>query len=277
VLRLATRDGAEAVVALVPFVSQRGVLRTEQLFDLAPDQRATTYAERIGRVVRDLGGRFADDTVNLVLAHLFVAGGVLGGGERSAHTILDYWVPPTMFPAAAQYVALGHLHRAQAFPGAGLIRYAGSPLALDFGEESDRKSVTLVEVEPGTAASSREVPLAGGRPLRTVRGTLEELRALAGTTGDAWLRVEVHERVRAGLADEVRQWFPDAVDVRVVVPDAGDAGRPHAPRRTGRSPGELFRDFCAEQQVADERVPLLFDELLDEVFDSSRGATAGAG
>ena len=47
-----------------------------------------------------------------------VFGGVMGGGERSAHTVFEYAVPATAFPGSAHYVALGHLHRAQRIAGA---------------------------------------------------------------------------------------------------------------------------------------------------------------
>ncbi len=263
VVRVTTAGGEEAQVALLPFVSQRGILRADDLMGLDPDQRSPRYADRVARIIAQLCAGFAADTVNLVLAHAFVAGGALGGGERSAHTIFDYSVPATVFPMSSQYVALGHLHRAQDMPGACPTRYCGSPLRLDFGEDDGACSVTVVDVAPALPASVREVPLAAGRRLRTLRGTLEELRSQAGEHEGAWLRIEVHEATRAGLADEVRELFPDAVDVRVVAPvlEGAPAARPD---RTGRSPRELFAEFCAGQQVDDPRVVALFDELLDD-------------
>src|SRR5690606_33988852 len=97
------------------------------------------------------------DTVNLVCAHAFAAGGTTGGGERSVHTIEDYSVGAQAFPVGAQYVALGHLHRAQDIPGPTRIHYSGSPLQLDFGEDRDTKSVAVVELEPGRPAKVRDV------------------------------------------------------------------------------------------------------------------------
>ena len=44
------------------------------------------------RLIEALCARFRGTTVNIVAAHLMAAGGVLGGGERSAHTIFDYAV-----------------------------------------------------------------------------------------------------------------------------------------------------------------------------------------
>src|SRR5690606_805639 len=129
-------------------------------------------------------------------------------------------VPPQAFPPSAQYVALGHLHQPHQIPGPCPIWYCGSPLHLDFGEvERDHKAVLVVEAEPGLPASVRPVDLTRGRPLRTVRASVAELEDRVATLGDAHLRVVLTDPQRAGLADEVRDRFPNAVDVRVARDD----------------------------------------------------------
>jgi exonuclease SbcD len=180
-----TAAGEPWRVATVPFLSQRWVVRAADLLALDADQHAGQYSARVGALVAALTAGFTPDAVNLVAAHLHIAGGRLGGGERLAHTIFDYAVSPAAFPAAAHYVALGHLHRAQAIPGPCPMHYSGSPLQLDFGETADRKSVTLVTASPGRPAVVRPVPLAEGRRLRTLRGTLEELSAGSAAGGEA--------------------------------------------------------------------------------------------
>ena len=93
--------------------------------------------------------------VNLLTAHLTVVGASTGGGEREAHTVMGYAVPATVFPSNAHYVALGHLHRSQQVIGPCPVRYSGSPLAVDFGEEENVCSVAIVDVSstrrPGSA------------------------------------------------------------------------------------------------------------------------------
>ena len=257
-----TRAGETARIALLPFLSQRGIVRADDLMSLHADEHAGRYASRAAAVIARLCNGFSDDAVNLVLAHLMVAGGVLGGGERSAHTIFEYCVAATAFPPSAHYVALGHLHRPQRVAGPCPVWYSGSPLQLDFGETGDRKAVLLVDAAAGSPAEVRPVPLTAGRRLRTVRGSLEELRARADEPGDDHLRVVVRGTVRAGLADLVREWFPEAVDI-VVESEAATPEKDEA-RRLGRSPQELFAEYLAEQGAADERVSALFDELLDE-------------
>jgi exonuclease SbcD len=277
----ATSAGEPWRVATVPFLSQRWVVRAADLLQLDGDQHAGQYAARVARIVAALTAGFDADAVNLVAAHLLVAGGMLGGGERAAHTIFDYAVSAAAFPTSAHYVALGHLHRAQAIAGPCPIRYSGSPLQLDFGETADIKSVTIVEASPGRPAAARQVPLRRGRRLQTLRGTLGELDAVAGAglPGDesdqeSWLKIVVRERPRLGLADEVRARFPNAVDVFIEDPSAV-AGAPPAEavaeRATGvSSPHELFSSYLADQGAGDDRLLALFDRLLDELATADR-------
>jgi len=285
-----------AQVALLPFPSQRYVVTADVLLAGDAADAHAAYADRVINILRVLTAGFRADTVNLVAAHLMVMGGTMGGGERGAHTVFDYWVPATAFPAAAQYVALGHLHRAQQLPGPAPLHYCGSPLQLDFGETANEPAVTVVDVRPGKPAAVRSVPLTAGSRLRTLRGSLvdvlaaaAELPALAsaeevpGNTGaesGPWpdhLRVVLDEAPRAGLADEVRERVPAVVEVVLAPRDTADGGRTADPDRLRRTPRDLFAEYLTEHDVADARLLPLFDELVEQMTDEQDGAAAAAG
>ncbi len=80
----------------------------------------------------------------VVLAHAFVAGGAKGDSERDITVGGVELVPADVF-AGVDYVALGHLHRAQQISTA--IHYSGSPLAYSFTEAGHVKSVKLVDLD----------------------------------------------------------------------------------------------------------------------------------
>jgi exonuclease SbcD len=268
----ATGGGEAWRLAALPFVSQRFAVRASEMFELSAAEASATYADHVARLVTTLTSSFADgsDTVNLATAHLTVVGGKLGGGERDAHTIEAYAVPSSIFPASTHYVALGHLHRRQQVAGACPVHYSGSPLAIDFGEEGNRPSVSIVEVTATRAAKVRALPIGAAVPLRTVRGTLAELSRLdaadGAATSSAWLRVYVREKPRAGLKEDVQALLPRALEVRIdpqVLPDLDPATRPAT--YTGRSPRELFAEYLTAKGVADDAVGALFDRLYEEV------------
>jgi exonuclease SbcD len=269
VLRLRTKGGEDVRLGMLPFVSQRGIVRAKDLMDSEAYENAQVYAGRLGLVVDALASGFESATVNILMAHAFVHGGQLGGGERAAHFIDDYALSAQAFPATAGYVALGHVHRPQKIAGPGQIHYCGSPLQLDFGEEQQRKQVNLVEIEPGLPPGVTALPLSSGRALHTLSGTLEELRVESETLADdPWLRVVVREPRRAGLADDVRELLGEqVVDVRVE--DASPSARP-LPSRAGKSPVELFDEFLGERNISDDRIRTGFKQLLDEQLDTDR-------
>ncbi len=261
VLTLEARDGTSVRLALLPFLSKRGIVKAADLMDHDSAEHSQAYAARAERIISALTNVTDKNAVNLILVHGMVHGGVMGGGERSAHVIFDYSIPGTAFPAGLHYVALGHLHRAQQIPGACPIWYSGSPIQLDFGETENPSSVNLVTALPGKPAEVDVLPLTSGRRLRKVKGSLEALASMVDDLGDAYLLVQVTEPARIGLADEVRELLPNAVDVRVqprVATPAPTEGR------MGRAPQELFAEYLKSKDAEDPAVVALFRDLLDE-------------
>ncbi|WP_341719758.1 exonuclease SbcCD subunit D [Micromonospora sp. FIMYZ51] len=260
-----TAGGERWRLAALPFLSQRYAIRAVEMYELTAAETTQTYADHLGRILTRLTEGFDEpDRVHLVTAHLTVVGASTGGGERDAHTVMGYAVPASVFPGTAHYVALGHLHRAQRVQGPCPIRYSGAPLAVDFGEQENVASVTLVEVTASTAARVREEPVLAATPLRTVRGTLAQLAEI--TPPEGWLRVFVREQPRAGLREEVQELLPRALEIRIdpeLVPAPGSGTR--VAQRAGRTPRQLFADYLDSRGHADEGVRELFDELLEEV------------
>ncbi len=260
-----TFDALATRVAVLPFVSRRGIVRSQHLMERRADEHEVRYAERVRQMVATLTAGFDDTMVNVFTTHLTVADGapVLGGGERAAH-IFDYLVSPAIFPPSCTYVALGHLHQPHELAAPAPTWYSGSPLHLDFGEvEREHKAVILVEAVPGLPATVRPVPLQEGRPLRTVRGRVADLEARREELADAHVRLVVTDGARAGLADEVREAFPNVVDVRVEreVDDDDDQAETWDLKDFHRSPTDLFAMYLDETDQHDQDVLALFDDL----------------
>jgi DNA repair protein SbcD/Mre11 len=249
-------------LSLLPFVSQRGIVGVDELMQQDADEHSMAYAERLSRVISLLTATIDPSAVNVLLAHAMVHGGRLGGGERDAHTIFEYSVPTTVFPAHLHYVALGHLHRAQKLEGGCPIHYSGSILQLDFGEEEDKKSVNVIEAVPGAPAIVQEIPLKEGKRLRTVKGTFDSIVKISDQLQGDYLRVLLDEKPRIGLADEIRDLLPDAVDVRVLQHEQVIVcGKPDI---RGLGPVELFDQYLKTRNVEDKGVFDLFKQLLGE-------------
>jgi exonuclease SbcD len=269
VITLTTRTKEVATVAALPFVSHRHAVRAAEAFLHESAEHTLDYQRSVAAMVDALTARFGGDSVNIVTTHATLLGGRRGGGEREGQTLLGYELAAPIFPATAHYVALGHLHRYQEIDGRCPIAYSGSPLPVDFGEEANTPVALIVDARPDARARITPVPVRGGRELRTLTGTLDEVVAAGADAGDAYLRVILAERARAGLGERVREALPNALEVRL-----DDRFRPTSSRgathqgRLGRSPQQLFADFLAERGVSDERVASMFDDLLDSVSET---------
>lgn len=257
--------GIGAKVAMLPFVSQRSIVKAEHIMGSDPDEHAGQYEDRMRRVVTALTEEMTTDTVNILMSHLTVYGGLAGGGERTAH-IFGYAIPASLFPGHLSYVALGHLHRQQKMPHSSPVWYSGSPLQLDFGEVADQKGALLVKAEPGRPASVEELPLRTGRRLMELTGTLDQVLARADETKGAYVKVVLQESARVGLADEVRVAIPDAVEVILDNPVERKRDRE---ARQGLDPTEAFARYLAAKDAADPKVQGLFAELLDETLSGA--------
>ncbi len=278
-LTLRSRRGETVNVAALPFLSRRYAVRAAEVLLHEAAEHTLDYSRRVAEMIQLLTTPFSGDAVNIVMAHVTLLGGRRGGGERDVQTTFDYELPASLFPATAHYAALGHLHRQQEIDGRCPIFYSGSPLAIDFGEEANEPVALVVTAEPGIRAEVRPVRIAGGRVLRTVRGTLDEVVTKGEQAGEAYLRVVLCEPARAGLGDLVRDKLPNALEVQLdeaYRPQAGSRGGDRR-SRAGRSPLKLFGDYLAEQNIDDPRLSAMFTELLDEITGSAGEAAAPDG
>ena len=264
VVEVESRDGATtAQIAALPWVTEQRMISAMEMMGLAeaPNQ---AYADEMARLIKALCGTLDARKCTMFAGHLFVSGSKLGGGERSLTVGQIYGVTPQAMPQV-QYVALGHVHRPQRVPGSAVpARYAGSLLQLDFGEKEQKKSVAVIELAPGKPAAVREIPISAGRQLLDVSGTMEELAAYRTIKDSAFLRATLKcDGPRPGLADEVRDRLPHAIEVRLEYPREEDNA---SPSLRGMAPRELFAHYYANRYgaPAGDAMLSLVDELVEK-------------
>jgi len=195
------------------------------------------YSAQVAQLFAALAGNYRSDAVRLAISHLFVAGGKESSdSERPIQVGGAYTVEPGAFPAAAQYVALGHLHRPQQMHGApALTRYAGSPLAFSFSESGYTKSVTVVDVVPSGPASIREIPVRAAKPLVrwVAQGGPEEVARWVETSRDrdAWIDLELHlnRSLEPLEIQALRRMHPGFINIRPII-TGGEAAAARADR-----------------------------------------------
>ena len=126
--RLKMKNEVVSVIAL-PYPSEKNL--NEALYgDMDEDQEnIKSYNDRIKLYFNKLESKYRDDTINIAISHLFTLGSIEGGSERGIELGGSYIVNGECLPKKAQYIALGHIHKAQIVQGTNKrARYSGSPL-----------------------------------------------------------------------------------------------------------------------------------------------------
>jgi DNA repair protein SbcD/Mre11 len=188
----------------------------------------SVLAAAVARIRADAAERGIGRIV--VAAHAFVTGALPSDSERDIRVGGIGDAPASVFDGAC-YAALGHLHGQQNIPASAegcTVRYSGSPLAFSFGERNQAKSVTLTDIDAAGQVTITRLPAPVPRPLREVRGKIDDL--LARADGDlvglaeAWVKVVLTDTVRpAAPMERLREKWPHTL-VLEFAPEGGLAG-----------------------------------------------------
>lgn len=187
----------QAVVAAIPY------LRDREVFVPKPGDSLEVRAQGIiagtvswyRRLIDVAQARRQDlgrpDLPIIATGHLFARGMTKSGTERDLYVGDLGAFPVSGFPAEAEYIALGHLHRAQEAAEDSRVRYSGSPLPCSFDEAGQKKQVFLFDTAAPRLVRSIEVPIfrslvkmVGDLP--TIRSSLQALQMQPLTT---WVEV----------------------------------------------------------------------------------------
>jgi exonuclease SbcD len=170
------------VVCAVPFLRDRD-LRLAVAGE-TPDERQLRVRDSIAGHYKALSkhdlvrGLREQDVPILATGHLYAAGGeAREGAERDVHIGGLGVIAAEHFPAAFDYVALGHLHRPQVVGGQARIRYSGSPVPLSFTEADDKQQVLLLDFAGAGEPSITALAVPVARRLQRFHGGLDEVEA----------------------------------------------------------------------------------------------------
>ena len=258
---------AHAVIAAVPYPSEAR-LNEVMSETFQEDEFQSQYNARIAELFDQLATHFRTDTVNLVVSHLYVGGGMESESEVQIQIGGAYAVDKSVFPKNAHYVALGHLHRPQSVNGANIpIRYAGSPIAYSFSEAGQQKSVVVIDAKPGATAVWKKVPLTCGKPLVKWNATegIEQVWRWVQEGKDAGAWIDLSVQVKTGLQlDEIhrlRNMHEGFIHIRPILPESSETGeaRENVDYST-LSVADLFMRFY------EERLGIVPDNALVELF-----------
>ena len=214
------RKSEQAVVLTVPFPSEKRLEEVLHSEMESEEIQLETYNERLRCLFDRLADQFEEETVNIIVSHLFVMDSLEEGSERSIQLGGSYLADPDIFPKLADYVALGHIHRPQSVPGHPNIRYSGSPIEYRKGEERYQKQVLCVDIRKGEPVKVEPIELKQYKPIEVWRCTsISEAIMVCEENRDknCWVYLEI-ETERAILEDEIKKMKQTKKDILEIHP-----------------------------------------------------------
>ena len=171
------KGNIEAVIAAVPFLRDSDIRRSVagELFEDREKRIRTGIKNHYHQLATDMQHYKAFDVPIIATGHLFASKATDNKDSKIYIGSLDN-IAVEDFPELFDYVALGHIHKAQRVYYNNKIRYSGSLIPLGFKEIEDVKSIYLLDFDGRKfEKTTLEVPVS--RRLIQFRGDYDEVTA----------------------------------------------------------------------------------------------------
>ena len=244
-------NNEKAVILTMPYPSEKRL--NEVIYNGMDDEeeKAKSYGEKIFSLFDSLRNHYREDTINLVVSHLFAMGSEEGGSERSIQLGGAYIVDGSCFPKEAQYVALGHVHKPQIVPGTEKkARYCGSPIHYNKKEVSFDKKCFIVDVKVNEECTVEEVNLKVYKPIEIWKcSSIEDAisKCKENKNKDCWVYMEITTD-RYIREDEIKQMKDLKKDILEVIPKVKGIDEDTALNISEKSFEEIFVDFYTKER-----------------------------
>ena len=214
-------NNEKAVILTVPYPSEKRL--NEVLYkDMdEEEEKLKSYSDRIHKLFDDLKVNYREDTINLVVSHLFAMKSEEGGSERSIQLGGSYIVDGSCFPEEAQYIALGHVHKPQIVPNTNnKARYSGSPIHYNKKEINSEKKCFIIDVKAKEEAKVTEVPFKVYKPIeiwkcKSIDEAIEKCEKNSEKSSWVYLEVETDRYIRE---DEIKTMKSLKDDILEIIP-----------------------------------------------------------
>lgn len=262
--------GEKAVFACIPYVSEKTLNEVLYREEDSDEKRAADYAEKIGELFQKKASWYQEDTINVLVSHVFTLGCKKDGSEQGMMLGNSYLLSPEVFPEKAQYVALGHVHRPQKVIGShGRIRYSGSPLPYRLQETVIAKQCSLVTLHPQEEAVVKEFYFDNPKPIEkwvceSYEEALKKCEENQNRPCYVYLQIYTDTYIREEQLKELKGYKEDILEVIPVFPETEQ-------KKTGsvfteKSFLELFLDYYQEKKgiLPEEEILETLQEILKE-------------
>ena len=173
----------QAVICAIPFLRPRDILKSQA------GKSANDKSQSLQQAIKEHYNQLYQHAKKLSIIKgiktlpIIATGHLTTVGVTISESVRDIYIgtleafPANAFPNA-DYIALGHIHRAQKVAKTEHIRYCGSPIPLSFDEAKQAKKVLVVDFILDKLDTVTEIQIPSFQPMMMVKTTLNDLSEL---------------------------------------------------------------------------------------------------
>ena len=279
-----TLDNEELIVAAIPYLRDQDIRRAvaAETADEIVNRYKTALISHFDEAAESCERMKSANTTVIGMGHLFAVGGRTSESEQSIYVGNLGDIGAEDFPTVFDYVALGHLHRAQRVGGREHIRYSGSPYMLSFSETNQEKKIILIETGKPLIITETTIPVF--RKILQLEGSVESCKAQLEKLDEEnnsltpWVEVILNNEKEAATGYREINKFAEHLKsevLKITVKDEKKIDRlkslvENAQHITGFKPLDVFKLRCEEQNLdLNERPEMLdaFNEILQTALN----------
>lgn len=277
-------DGEAVIMAAIPYLRDQDIRRAvaAESAEEMNNRYKTALIRHFEEVAASCESVKIDNEPVIAMGHLFAIGGKTSESEQSIYIGNLGDIGASDFPAGFDYVALGHLHRAQPVGNTTHIRYSGSPYILSFSEVNQGKKV--VEIKTGESIQINEIPVPAFRKIVQIEGSVESCKTQLLTLDNdnnpltPWVEVILNNGNEATTGYKEINDFASKLQLEVLKITVKEERNyeklkslvDHAQHIKTFTPVDVFRLKCEEMRVDLGKNPEMldaFNEILQIVTD----------
>ncbi|MGL5717986.1 MAG: exonuclease SbcCD subunit D [Paraclostridium sp.] len=260
------------VIVTLPYPSEKRL--NEVLSKTGEDNdRQKSYTEKIGEIFEERTRRFRDESLNLVVSHLFVGGNLdTSDSERPIELGGSLIVEKKHMPQNAQYIALGHLHKPQKISEKLNAYYSGSPLQYSKDERSYSKGANIVNIKAGGKPEVEQIYFKNYKPIEVFKcNGIEEALTICEENKDrdiwSYFEIKTDEVLSQSDIKHMKETLKDIIEIRPII---NAKEQEEVIDMKEMSMGELFKEFYTFSKGVNPKAELmdLFLEIISEEGES---------
>jgi exonuclease SbcD len=230
-----------------------------------------THQEAMKAIIQRIELSLNKNEPNIFVGHAFVLGGKTSDSERSLTVGGSGCVTADLFEPFA-YTALGHLHSPDAIKHE-TVMYSGSLLKYSFSEAKQKKSISIIEMQPNGQFELRYKSLKPKHDMREIEGYMEEL-----LDPGFYQKQDTEDYLKITLLDEgalldpmgkLRQVFPNVLHLerKIETTDRKKKQNVRLMMEEKKSELDLFEQFYTEMTTLDftEEKRNVMSEVIENV------------